>query len=109
MSVDATIRNDEGLDFNAISQQCFDTTPYEWQTSVGNEILKLALSNSPCRYLCIRPTGGGKTLLFTTIARFLRGVTICISPLLSLGADQAPKSKAKYYSSIKNISLSNNL
>ena len=41
--------------------------------------------------LCIRPTGGGKSLLFTTLAACLGRITLCITPLLSLGADQTIK------------------
>ena len=41
--------------------------------------------------LCIRPTGGGKSLLFTTLASCLGRITLCITPLLSLGADQTIK------------------
>ena len=43
---------------------------------------------SAIHQLCIRPTGGGKSLLFTTLAAFLDRITLCITPLLSLGADQ---------------------
>ena len=38
---------------------------------------------------------GGKSLVFNTVADVLRGVTICICPLLSLGADQAQKLLSK--------------
>ena len=41
--------------------------------------------------LCICPTGGGKSLLFTTLAACLGRITLCITPLLSLGADQTIK------------------
>ena len=39
----------------------------------------------------MRPTSGGKSLVFNTISVCIKGVTICISPLLSLGADQSRK------------------
>ena len=39
----------------------------------------------------MQPTGSGKSLLFQTIATFLKGVTLCLSPLLSLAADQVNK------------------
>lgn len=38
--------------------------------------------------LCVCPTGRGKSLQFTTLAACLGRITLCISPLLSLGADQ---------------------
>ena len=37
------------------------------------------------------PTGGGKSLVFNTVADVVLGITICICPLLALGADQAKK------------------
>ena len=39
----------------------------------------------------MQPTGSGKSLLFQTIVTYLKGVTICLTPLLSLGADQVNK------------------
>ena len=41
--------------------------------------------------LCIRPTGGGKSLLFTILAACLRHITLYITPLLSLGTYQTIK------------------
>ena len=65
--------------------------PYEWQSNVGGFILQQNHHSKECKYLCVRPTGGGKTLLFKCIASCLCGVTICIDPLLSLAADQSRK------------------
>ena len=45
----------------------------------------------PIHQLCIRPTRGCKSLLFTTLAACLGRITLCITPLLSLGADQTVK------------------
>ena len=39
--------------------------------------------------LCVWPTGGEKSILFTTTAAPLKGITLCIMLLLSLGANQA--------------------
>ena len=41
--------------------------------------------------LCIRPTGGGKSLLFTTLTACLGRITLCITPLLFLGTDKTIK------------------
>ena len=41
--------------------------------------------------LCIHPTGGDKSHLFTTLAACLGQITLCITPLLSLGVDQTFK------------------
>ena len=38
--------------------------------------------------LCIMPTGGGKTMIFAVPAMLGNGITIVISPLLALAADQ---------------------
>ena len=38
--------------------------------------------------LCIMPTGGGKTMIFAVPAMLGNGVTIVVSPLLALAADQ---------------------
>ena len=69
----------------------FNLTPHDWQVEVGSELIKSNLDAEPFSHLCVRPTGGGKSLVFNTVADVLRGVTICICPLLSLGADQAQK------------------
>ena len=59
---------------------------------VGSSILSSHYTNIPVKQLLVRPTGGGKTLVFNGISACLnKGVTLCISPLLSLGADQTRK------------------
>ena len=75
-------------------QTCINTfpkTPYTWQTNVGSFILGCHLLTSPLKLLLVRPTGGGKTLVFTSVAACIKGITLCITPLLSLGADQVQK------------------
>ena len=75
-------------------QTCIKTfakTPYTWQTDVGSFILGCHLLTSPLKCLLVHPTGGGKTLLFTSVAACIKGITLCITPLLSLGADQVQK------------------
>ena len=75
--------------------KCFDTFskhPYEWQSDVGGSMLRsIRTEERAIHQLCIRPTGGGKSLLFTTLAACLGRITLCITPLLSLGADQTIK------------------
>ena len=58
-------------------------------------------NNYSYRYLCIRLIGGGKALLFTTIARSKCGITICISTLLPISSDQA----SKCYSKVKTATM----
>ena len=70
-------------------------TPWNWQTQVGGQILRLRSEKHLVRQLCVRPTRGGKTLLFHTLAAYMKGVTLCLIPLLSLGADQVNKAMIK--------------
>ena len=77
--------------FTTTAQTSFNMTPRNWQRRLGGRILRDKSVRGGLRQLCIQPTGGGKTLLFHTIARYLMGGTICIVPLLSLGADQVNK------------------
>jgi hypothetical protein len=80
-------------------QTCFNTfakIPYQWQTDVGTFILGCHLRNISMKLLLVRPTGGGKTLVFTSAAACIKGITICITPLLlSLGANQVQKIMSK--------------
>ena len=77
--------------------KCIDTFSskqpyYEWQSDIGGSILRSEhTEQSAIHQLYIRPTGGGKSLLFTTVAACLGQITLCISPLLSFGADQTIK------------------
>ena len=58
---------------------------------LGATIMEATIIKKPLKHLCVRPTGGGKSLVFNVVASLLGGVTICICPLLSLGADQTEK------------------
>ena len=69
----------------------FNKYPREWQLRVGGRIISDICTNIEIRQLCVQPTGSGKSLLFQIIAPFLKGVTLCLSPLLSLAADQVNK------------------
>ena len=69
----------------------FNKTPRDWQLRVGGRIISDICEKREIRQLCVQPTGSGKSLLFQTIATFLKGITICLTPLLSLGADQVNK------------------
>ena len=70
---------------------------------VGAELIHSHLEAVPIRHLCVRPTGGGKSLVFQTVADVVGGVTICICPLLSLGADQAKKVLSKTHLDCRSI------
>ena len=89
--------------FHQTAISVFHKTPYEWQVKVGASILSAVSRGESMRYLCVRPTGGGKTLVFTTTAATLKGITLCIVPLLSLGSDQVNKLISSTQSSDKII------
>ena len=83
--------DDYEIQFVQTSQQTFHRTPYEWQSAVGSAFLRDYYNNKYQKILLVRPTSGGKSLVFNTISVCIKGVTVCISPLLSLGADQSRK------------------
>ena len=77
--------------FTQTSLESFSKRPYLWQEAIGGGIISCSDRNIDLKQLCVRPTGGGKTLLYNVVAAYLKGITIMISPLLSLGADQTRK------------------
>ena len=85
------IRSSYERTFINTSQQYFNKYPRDWQQRVGGVIIGNICQKIDIRQLCVQPTGSGKSLLFQTIATFLKGVTLCLSPLLSLAADQVNK------------------
>jgi superfamily II DNA or RNA helicase len=82
---------------NTCHHTAFAKTPYPWQqTNVGSLIVAYQFANLALKLLLVRPTGGGKTLVFTSAAACIKGITICITPLLlSLGANQVQKIMSK--------------
>ena len=81
----------------------FALTPHPWQMVVGAELIESGMTGEAIRLLCVRPTGGGKSLVFNAVATALHGVTLCICPLLSLGADQTKKLFSKTFSDCTSI------
>ena len=43
------------------------------------------------KFICICPTGGGKSLLYQVLALHVKHVTLCITPILALGLDRMRK------------------
>jgi hypothetical protein len=89
----------QSIQQNHFEQTCIKTfakIPYRWQSEVGSFLYGCHIMSSPLKLLLVRPTGGGKTLVFTSVAACIKGITLCIlTPLLSLGADQVQKIMSK--------------
>ena len=77
--------------FDNVAHRHFGVKAYYWQASVGSVLMEHHSFGKPCRFLCIQGTGSGKSILYQTLAAHFAGVTIYISPLLTLGADQVNK------------------
>jgi superfamily II DNA helicase RecQ len=76
----------------------FGCTPYKWQEDAICHLLKMAdrrLGIPPTPVFLCRPTGGGKLLVRDTFSVIQGGITWCITPLLSLSADQKAKINIK--------------
>ena len=72
----------------------FGLTPHPWQEAIGSHLNKMlcpASNIAPGPVLLCQPTGGGRSLVRNTFAIPHGGITWCISPLLSLAADQVTK------------------
>ena len=99
-----TIANDQySTLFTTECQGTFDITPYPWQVTVGRTLIQASVKKQALKYLCVCPTGGGKSLVFNTVSATIKGVTICVCPLLSLGADQSKKVLSKSGTNCKSI------
>ena len=77
--------------FERLARDTFGVIAYSWQARVASLIMEQCFLNKECRVLCIQGTGAGKSVLYQTLAVYFRSVTIYISPLLTLGADQVNK------------------
>ena len=91
-----TIANDQYTTlFTTECHQTYNITPYPWQVEVGRALIQASVEKKAVKHLCVRPTGGGKSLVFNAVAGAIKGVTLCVCPLLSLGADQSKKVLSK--------------
>ena len=58
---------------------------------MGGFAIETTAIGAPFKFICIRPTGGGKSLLYQVLALYFKKVTLCITPILALGFDQMLK------------------
>ena len=73
-------------------------TPYQWQKDIIAHMAMMPIPHSGVEcgpILLVRPTGGGKSSVRDVYSLMKAGVSLTISPLLSLGADQEEKLKLK--------------
>ena len=77
--------------FRQKSATVFNKTPHMWQVEVGGGILWSRSDNILHNQLLVRKTGEGKSLVYLVTGACIGGVTLCISPLLSLAMDQSRK------------------
>ena len=77
--------------FINIANRSFNTNPYLWQYGMGGFAIETTAINAPFKFICIRPTSGGKSLLYQVLALHFKKVTLCITPILALGSDQMQK------------------
>ena len=78
----------------------FGLTMKPWQKKVAETVM----SNETSTILLVRPTGNGKSLVRDAVAVQLRGVTLTVVPLLTLGSDQTEKIKRRISGTrVKNV------
>ena len=73
------------------SQRLFQFPPHEWQSDVIRSLLQAHRQTTVTNMLVIRPTGGGKSLIYQVAATMIKGITLFISPLLALASEQTRK------------------
>ena len=73
------------------TKRLFDLTPHEWQTEIINDLVQSHRFNNKSNMLIVRPTGGGKSLVYQVAGYLMKGITLFISPLLALTSDQTRK------------------
>ena len=77
--------------FSALALEHFNVVAKPWQRRVGSTFMGLSAASVSVRMLCVKGTGLGKSILYQTLAAHYKEVTLYISPLLTLGADQVQK------------------
>ena len=83
----------DGLNAQIITttERLFDLTPHEWQIGIINDLVQSHRFNNKSNMLIVRPTGGGKSLVYQVAGYLMKGITLFISPLLALPSDKIQK------------------
>ena len=79
-------------------KEVFDITPYPWQLAIITHLLSMVVpcsGISPAPVLLVRPTGGGKSSVRDVYSVMNGSISLTITPLLALGADQDEKISLK--------------
>ena len=74
--------------FTTECSQTFNITPYTWQVAVGRALIQASVEKTALKYLCVRPTCGGKSLVFNaasagitvryTVSGAIKGIAISV-------------------------------
>jgi superfamily II DNA helicase RecQ len=81
-----------------LMEDVLGNTPYDWQKEVIGHMALMPVLHSgvdSAPILLVRPAGDGKSSVRNFSSLMGGGVSLTILPLLSLGADQEEKLKAK--------------
>ena len=82
----------------SLMKKVFGITPYPWQVEVITHLLLMSVEDSgvpAAPVLLVRPTGGGKSSVRDVHGVINGGISLTITPLLSLGADQEEKMRSR--------------
>ena len=91
MQTNTPITNDSDLAIHRTCQSLMSLVPHEWQSSVIKVLIDAKRSSSITDMLLVRPTSGGKSLVYQVVSYMVKGITLFISPLLALAFDQTNK------------------
>ena len=95
MSSDAPPQTNLNTEITTACQRLYQFTPHEWQSSVIRNIITAHRAKQNTNMILVRPTGGGKSLVYQVATFMNKGVTLFISPLLALASDQMQKLRKK--------------
>ena len=68
METNIALRKELSIKFHTACKEIFHLTAHDWQAGVGLAILEAVELKKNIKMLCVRPTGGGKSLIFNVVA-----------------------------------------